>query len=330
MTGGTPGTDLIDMRLLRTFMVVAQELNFTRAGTLLHLTQQTVSSQVRTLETGLGVELFRRTTRHVRLTEAGMLLRQRMQPILDAMDEAVVEARELARRDGVVFVVGHTASAAHRLLPRAAGLLERIAPGLRLRCEQRTELGLRAAVAEGSVHLGVGLEVAFPAARIASHQLGPEPWCVVVGSQHPLAGRGRLALADLVGHEWLSWPRSSHPGHWRAVHRLAALAPPERAVRETWLSVAHSRLAGTDAVMLQPLSYAAHCARGLVVLELVDAPAAHFTAVWSTLMTPPCLNQVLAALSKAAEYPPDRTHGRLSPQGSGTALEGTAPDVGRH
>ncbi|MFJ9424635.1 LysR family transcriptional regulator [Streptomyces sp. NPDC101249] len=330
MTGGTPGTDLIDMRLLRTFMVVAQELNFTRAGALLHLTQQTVSSQVRTLETGLGVELFRRTTRHVRLTEAGLLLRQRMQPILEAMDEAVVEAQELARRDGVVFVVGHTASAAHRLLPRAAGFLERIAPGLRLRCEQRTELGLRAAVAEGSVHLGVGLEVAFPAARIASHQVGPEPWCAVVGPQHPLAGGGPLTLADLSGYEWLSWPRSSHPGHWRAVHRLAALAPPERAVRETWLSVAHTRLGATDAVMLQPLSYAAHPARGLVTLDVVDAPAAHFTAVWSTLTTPPCLNQVLSALSKAAEYPLERAHGRTTAQRSGAALEGAAPEHGRH
>ncbi|MFB6981346.1 LysR family transcriptional regulator [Streptomyces scopuliridis] len=303
MAGAGPDDDLIDIRLLKTFMAVAQELSFTRAGARLYLTQQAVSSQVRSLETCLNVQLFRRTTRNVHLTRAGKLLQERMQPVLQAMEEAIIDAREVSAHHGSILVVGHTASAGHRLLPRAAGLLSRVAPELQLRSEQHTELGLRSAVAEGRVHLGVGLELTFRGSRIASQEVGREPWCAVVGPQHPLAARGRVAGAELAGYEWLSWPRSSHPGHWRAVHRLASTAVPPPVVTETWLSIAHARLTTTEAVMLQPLSYTAHAPQGLVPLELEDAPAGQFSAVWSTLTTPPCLNQVLSALAKAAEYP---------------------------
>ncbi|MFC9648730.1 LysR family transcriptional regulator [Streptomyces sp. NPDC056937] len=303
MAGAGPDDDLIDLRLLKTFMAVAHELSFTRAGARLHLTQQAVSSQVRALETGLNVQLFRRTTRNVHLTRAGKLLQERMRPVLQAMEEAIIDAREVAGHDGVILVVGHTASAGHRLLPRAAGLLNRSSPELQLRSEQHTELGLRSAVAEGRVHLGVGLELTFGGSRIASQEVGREAWCAVVGPQHPLAARGRVATADLAAYEWLSWPRSSHPGHWRAVHRLASMTMPPPAVTETWLSIAHARLTTSDAVMLQPQSYTAHPPQGLVPLELEDAPHGRFSAVWSMLATPPCLNQLLPALTKAAEYP---------------------------
>ncbi|MFC8093480.1 LysR family transcriptional regulator [Streptomyces sp. NPDC057301] len=303
MGNSGPDADLIDIRLLRTFMVVAQELSFTRAGARLYLTQQAVSSQVRGLEAGLSVQLFRRTTRSVRLTRSGHLLQERVQPLLEALDEAIVDAREVAQRGGAVLVVGHTASAAHRLLPRAAGLLGRSAPELQLRSEQYSELGLRAAVAEGRVHVGVGLELAFGGSRTACQELGREPWCAVVGARHPLAERGRVDLAELAGHEWLSWPRSSHPGYWRAVHRIAAAAGAAPDVTETWLSLAHARLTTTKAVMLQPESITAHLPQGLVPLELEEAPLGRFSAVWSMLATPPGLPQLLAALTTAAGRP---------------------------
>ncbi|MFJ4964003.1 HTH-type transcriptional regulator BenM [Streptomyces sp. ADI96-02] len=295
--------DLIDIRLLRTFMVVAQELSFTRAGARLFLSQQAVSSQVRSLEASLGMQLFLRTTRNVGLTPSGQLLLERMQPVLQAMDEAINDAREAGVDKGAILLIGHTASVEHRLLPRAVGLLERTAPELRLRSEQHTEVGLRNAVAEGRVHLGVGLELGFRASRITSRAVARESWCAVVGAQHPLAGRERLVVADLAGYEWLSWPRSSHPGHWRAVQRLAATTAPPTEVRETWLSIAHSRLTSGEAVMLQPSSYMAQPAQGLVPLPLDDAPPCHYSAIWSTLATPPGLQQLLAALTRAADIP---------------------------
>ncbi|MEV8434893.1 LysR family transcriptional regulator [Streptomyces chartreusis] len=303
MAGAGPDADLIDIRLLKTFLVVAQELSFTRAGARLYLSQQAVSSHVRTLEAGLGMQLFRRTTRRVQLTRCGQVLRSRMEPLLQALDEAIVEARETAHGSGAVLAVGHTASAAHRLLPRAAGLLSRTSPELHLRSEQYSEVGLRAALEEGRVHLGVGLELGFSGSRLARQEVGREPWCAVVGSQHPVADRRHVRVADLAGYEWLSWPRSSHPGHWRAVHRLAALAGVPPTVTETWLSIAHARLTTTEAVMLQPVSFTLQIPQGMVPVELRHAPVGRFSAVWSAPASPPCLSQVLSAFTEAARYP---------------------------
>ncbi|WP_431776390.1 LysR family transcriptional regulator [Streptomyces cucumeris] len=302
MGGETPDADLIDIRRLRSFLTVAQEMSFTRAGARLYLTQQAVSSQVRALEHAVGTELFRRTTRNVQLTAAGRELHDRVRPVLRALDDAISAARELGAQDGVRTVkVGHTPTAAYWLLPCAAGLLDAGDPAVRLRTEEHTETGLRAAVAEGRVHLGVGLELESAVDGLAGHEVGGEPWCAVVGPGHPLAVRRRVRLAELAGYEWLTWPRSSHPGHWHAVHALAASVGGVPAVHETWLSVAHARLTAGATVMLRPVSYTAHPLLGLVALELEDAPMCRYTAVWNEAAPPPDLAEVLSALTGAAE-----------------------------
>lgn len=86
---------LPDLRQLRTFVAVAEELNFTRAAERLHLAQQAVSKSVRQLERELGVELLQRTTREVRLTPAGAALLQHGREALAAADTAFSRAREI-------------------------------------------------------------------------------------------------------------------------------------------------------------------------------------------------------------------------------------------
>ena len=82
-----------DLRQLRTFVAVAEELNFTRAAARLHLAQQAVSKAVRQLERELGVELLERTTREVRLTAAGAAVLERAPAVLAAADDAFARAR---------------------------------------------------------------------------------------------------------------------------------------------------------------------------------------------------------------------------------------------
>ncbi|MBU3867995.1 hypothetical protein KN815_29235 [Streptomyces sp. 4503] len=60
-----------------------------------------------------------------------------------------------------------------------------------------------------------GLELESGVDGLAERDVGGEPWCAVVAPDHPLAVRRRVRVA---GYEWLTWPRSSHPGHWHAVH----------------------------------------------------------------------------------------------------------------
>ncbi|HEY4277245.1 MAG TPA: LysR family transcriptional regulator [Conexibacter sp.] len=84
-----------DLRQLRTFVAVAEQLSFTRAAELLHLTQQTVSKTVRELERELGVELLERTTREVRPTAPGVALLESGREVLRVADAAFAHARDV-------------------------------------------------------------------------------------------------------------------------------------------------------------------------------------------------------------------------------------------
>lgn len=81
----------MELRVLRYFLTIADEENFTRAAEILHVTQPTMSRQMTQLEEELGVQLFQRTTRNVILTEDGMLLRRRAEEILSLTEKAAQE-----------------------------------------------------------------------------------------------------------------------------------------------------------------------------------------------------------------------------------------------
>src|SRR3954447_18018424 len=101
----------LDTRLLRAFVTVAEELNFTRAAERLVLAQQALSAQVRQLETRLGARLFERTTRQVRLTEAGELLLPHARAVLEALDAGTQELEAARRISGAVLRVGLSGTA---------------------------------------------------------------------------------------------------------------------------------------------------------------------------------------------------------------------------
>jgi DNA-binding transcriptional LysR family regulator len=89
----------LELRQLRAFEVLAQELNFTRAAARLHLSQQALSAQLRSLEKRVGTPLFERTTRTVTLTEAGRTLLRHVPGILLSVGQAVAETRQASTRD---------------------------------------------------------------------------------------------------------------------------------------------------------------------------------------------------------------------------------------
>src|SRR5688572_23771286 len=97
-----------DTRLLRSFLVVAEELHFGRAARRLHLSQPPLSLQIRRLEEQLGARLFDRDRRHVALTEAGAGLVGRARHLLGELDRACVDAGRVARGELGALAVGYT------------------------------------------------------------------------------------------------------------------------------------------------------------------------------------------------------------------------------
>src|SRR5919198_2934507 len=114
----------LDTRLLRAFVTVADELNFTRAAGRLFLAQQALSAQVRQLEARLGVQLFERTTRRVSLTPAGERLLPHARATLDALDEGIRELDAARRAERATLRVGLSGAA---MVPVVGETLRRFA-----------------------------------------------------------------------------------------------------------------------------------------------------------------------------------------------------------
>jgi len=122
----------MELRHLRYFVAVAEALNFTRAATRLHLAQPALSRQVSDLEEELGVDLLKRTSHGVRLTEEGKLFLEEARGLLQRADESVRKVRALARGELGELQVGFLAPLDLHILPRALAEFQKSTPGVKV------------------------------------------------------------------------------------------------------------------------------------------------------------------------------------------------------
>src|SRR5215208_4974284 len=166
----------VELRHLRYFVAVAEELHFTRAARRVHIAQQPLSAAIARLEQQLGVTLLERTTRRVELTDA---------------------AEAAGRGEAGDLDVGLSSGAWYGLEPLFDAVRERH-PGLRLHVRQQSTRPLLDEVRAGTLELAVGLCVQDPGG-LSCRRLKDEPVFVAVPESHQLAGRGQIALAELAG-----------------------------------------------------------------------------------------------------------------------------------
>src|SRR5918994_575139 len=210
----------VELRHLHYFVAVAEELHFTRAARRVHIAQQPLSAAIAQLEQQLGVTLLERTTRRVELTEAGAALLEPARAALRAVDEALAAAQAAGRGEAGGLGVGLSSGAWYGLEPLFDAVRERH-PGLRLHVRQQSTRPLLDDVRAGTLDLAVGLCVQDPGG-LGCRRLKDEPVLVAVPESHPLAGRGRIALAELAGETIALDDPSDGPDYNAAV--LGALA----------------------------------------------------------------------------------------------------------
>jgi DNA-binding transcriptional LysR family regulator len=208
-----------ELRQLRTFVAVAEELHFTRAAQRLNLSQQSLSSQIRTLEQRLGVELFDRSTRRVELTDAGRTLLSHAMPLLASATRAWEEVGRTGLGEVGQVSVSYAPTARRTVLPEILAEVHRRFPRLDVKsCElwwgrDAITSGLAdLAIIRGSVHDDPELR----GTEIMQSRMG-----VVLGADHPLAGRSRVAVDELGDASLEIQSRRFSPGFYDAI--LAAL-----------------------------------------------------------------------------------------------------------
>jgi DNA-binding transcriptional LysR family regulator len=208
-----------DLRRLGYFVAVAEERNFTRAAERLHVAQPALSRQVRLLERELGVELLRRTTHAVELTEAGALLLERGSGLLGDADALWRAVRRVAAGEQGTIRLAYGASAGYETAPKLLSALAERLPELEVETQVLATGAILAGIAGGTLDAGI--------VRCAprGHVLRREPQGVLLHPDHPLAGRASIDLESLRNELILIHPRAENPGHYDALLERFSFAP---------------------------------------------------------------------------------------------------------
>ena len=186
----------LELRHLRYFVAVAEELHFGRAALRLHLAQPPLSQQIRKLEEILGYPLFLRTSRAVKLTSAGEVFLERAKRTLRNVQEDMDEARSVGRGEEGFLRVGFIGSAMLTALPAMLGRYRRLYPKVNLQLhESYTSLVIQKLV-KGELDAGF-LRDAGQTAGLEIEALFSEPFIAVLPKKHPLARHKTISAKDL-------------------------------------------------------------------------------------------------------------------------------------
>ncbi len=264
----------MELRHLRYFVAVAEELHFGRAAARLFIAQPPLSQQIRQLERELGVPLLERTSRRVRLTAAGESLLADARRVLAGVESAALSAQRAARGEVGTLSIGFVASATYEILPDVLRRFRERHPEVALLLSELNAAEQAQALREGAINVGF----ARPAIREAGWVVEPvaqEPFVAALPERHPLAGVGAVSLAGLAGEPFILFPSDPKPSYADLVQALCAQAgfAPSVAQEVREMQTAISLVAAGMGVALVPASVQNLRRRGVVYRPLADATA---------------------------------------------------------
>ena len=213
----------IDLRHLRYFLAVAEELHFGHAAKRLHMAQPPLSQQIRRLEMEIGHPLFVRTSRSVTLTPAGKSLLERARRTLHRVDEDVEAVRSVARGDVGLLKVGFVGSAMLTSLPSILGKYRRLYPRVQLHLDEFHTSMLLEALRDGSVDVALARD-SGTAEDLHVERAFVEPFLAVVPQKHVLASRKIIPIRLLRDEPFVFFPRAAGSYAWENTIRLCEQA----------------------------------------------------------------------------------------------------------
>lgn len=297
----------MEVRQLRSFVEVARHGHVTRAAQRLHLAQPALSQQIRRLEREVGTELFTRTARGVRLTQAGELLLPRAIRVLTDLDDAHAEIAALRGVTAGRLLLGATHWPGPVDLPALLAAFHRAHPGVNLFVRETNE-PLPLLVLTDELDLAVAALPQNPDPRLATSVLAREELVVVLSADHHLASRATLSLEDLDEERMIAFRTGSTLATLVQTAFIAAGARPVNALESSDpRTVVELAAAGLGFAILPRSATLAH--QGPVVIKNITPrpPQRTVGLLWRADRHLPPAADAFRRLAKPHETaPPDR------------------------
>lgn len=194
----------VNLRRMSFFIAVAEELHFGQAADRLAIAQPPLSQQIRKLESELGLKLFVRNTRHVRLTDAGRILYPEAKRLLDTARSVGRVAEELRTGQRGLLRLGFVDSAAYELVPRFLHLYRSRWPDIELDLRHMSSDEQIVALRDHSLDLGIA-RASGDSTHVRSRTFANESLVVAVHARHRLSGSQGVHVADLAGERFVGF-----------------------------------------------------------------------------------------------------------------------------
>jgi DNA-binding transcriptional LysR family regulator len=203
----------VELRHLRYFVALADELHFGRAAHRLHIVQPALSKQIAALERELGVQLFVRTKRSVSITDAGRVLAPEARSILKRVERAIETTKLTAQGDIGRLEIGCIAPATWSVLPAALRSFSRQVPGVKLRLTELPSASQLEALHAGTIDVGF-VRLPLYDETLQFDVVYREPFIATVPEIHPLAAQKDISVLELAEEPFIAATRSAEPGFY--------------------------------------------------------------------------------------------------------------------
>lgn len=285
----------MEIRELRMFLALAEELHFGRAAARLRISQPPLTKHIQQLEAELGVMLFDRNKRSVRLTQSGIALVQEARRIVGQAEVAKQVVKRAGQGEGGTLRIGFVAALLYIGMEQLIDALERHMAGVEMVWEEMGSSDQVEALRHDRIDLGLA-QISRGADDMAIHPIARTPLMAALSSGHRLARRRRIDLADLQDEPFIVIPRESAPAYFDLIVSTcmrAGFSPNVRHYARHLLSVA-SLVALGRGVSLVPRTAERAQLPGVVLKPLLGEPVhAEYSVVWSPNNRSPSLARAL-------------------------------------
>src|SRR5215468_3482392 len=299
----------VELRELRIFLTLADELHFGRTAERLGISQPGVSEAVRILESRLGVKVFDRTSRRVRLTPAGEELKHGLAPALAALDHALAETSQLSRAVRGLLRVGFVLTTEGPALSRLTAAFQARYPACEVRLQEVETFDAYRALRRGDIDVLCNWLAVDEPDLTAGTAFAYYQRALAVAATHRLAGRRTVSIEDLAGEQVAMLPPSTPPAVYDLLvpprtpsGRPIRRTQPVQTINEILSLVARGRIVHPTSSTVPIFNR-----DDVVLVPLDDLPPLPLGLVWRTGRENPRI-RALDEVARSMINPPSATH----------------------